>query len=700
MEYHRVVAALCGVLPLSCVAGLTGCGADLTGRIQQATPSVAITGQVMGGQNPIIGATVGIFAFGDQGYGSGAVQLATTQSQPDGSFQFASGAYTCPAGDPPVYLLAMSGDAGSGQKNPNAVLGTSLGTCSEGKTDEKVLVNEVTTVALAYSLSHFFNTTIGGTAPENDSFGGPSYMDGAGDELFAGGIVEGSLYTVGLIANSTTGDALASSATVTTESAKVNTLANALAACVVTSGGSAGDGSACGNLFQATTPPGGSTAPTDTLQAAVEMALNPTASVMTVGSSDTTNVAEIYKLGTEAGTPFAPGLTSLPNDLSLAVSFKDSGLGLGIDTHTMSNLDVDQNGNVWFTSTASGKNGVAYFSPMAPQSFNGPYNTTTMVHPNEVAIDGDGYVWVTDTQGTTLSAYNSNAPGNTLTEKLNTPGESLALNIASDSTINVGVDVNGTYGLATVSSDRLSDGSNPYTMQTVSLPSNMAPYALATDAASSGPGDLFYSLANTASAGGFTQFYLPAGSANPTEEQSPSDAPGQVIYTGSANGLVAVTAWNGTSADGFDTLCFESTSMCDPLGVLGTRAPVGAAVDGAGALWFADSADATVQEAPLVDGSYVTSGQVKTMVLNHDAKNGGTLTSPEGIAVDFEGNVWVSNAGCVGSGCTPGPFVLTEIIGAAAPTITPVSAQIQSGANDVGTEPAAGVDDGMQPPGD
>lgn len=60
---------------------------------------------------------------------------------------------------------------------------------------------------------------------------------------------------------------------------------------------------------------------------------------------------------------------------------------------------------------------------------------------------------------------------------------------------------------------------------------------------------------------------------------------------------------------------------------------------------------------------------------------------PYGIGVDVVGNVWVTNAGCNTTNCTPGPFTLTEIIGAGYPTITPVSAQITNG-NLVGTEPA------------
>ncbi len=70
----------------------------------------------------------------------------------------------------------------------------------------------------------------------------------------------------------------------------------------------------------------------------------------------------------------------------------------------------------------------------------------------------------------------------------------------------------------------------------------------------------------------------------------------------------------------------------------------------------------------------------------HGTGNGATATAPYGIGIDATGNVWVTNAGCNVSDCVPGSFTLTEIVGAAFPTITPVSAQITSG-DLVGTEP-------------
>jgi hypothetical protein len=87
-----------------------------------------------------------------------------------------------------------------------------------------------------------------------------------------------------------------------------------------------------------------------------------------------------------------------------------------------------------------------------------------------------------------------------------------------------------------------------------------------------------------------------------------------------------------------------------------------------------------------------TTGKIPNYELLHGASvtsigDAETAPSPEGVAIDNAGNVWVTNAGCTTTSCTPGSFTLTEIIGAAAPSITPVSGQITSGSSLVGTEP-------------
>jgi len=73
--------------------------------------------------------------------------------------------------------------------------------------------------------------------------------------------------------------------------------------------------------------------------------------------------------------------------------------------------------------------------------------------------------------------------------------------------------------------------------------------------------------------------------------------------------------------------------------------------------------------------------------LFHGTGNGGTMVHPAGIAIDVAGNVWVANAGCTTTGCTPSQFVLSEVIGAAAPTITPIAYQITQATTTTGTQP-------------
>ena len=65
-------------------------------------------------------------------------------------------------------------------------------------------------------------------------------------------------------------------------------------------------------------------------------------------------------------------------------------MGLAVDTGTLSTLDIDASGRIWFPSNAAGQAGAAYFDPVG-QSFNGPFNSTGLVHPQQVAIDAKAF---------------------------------------------------------------------------------------------------------------------------------------------------------------------------------------------------------------------------------------------------------------------------------------------------------------------
>ena len=184
-------------LPLACLLplALTGCTLNTT-----AAPTLeagaAISGVVHGGQSPIVGAHVflfavnsGVFTPNANGYGNASVSLLksganTTEDtntldptygdyyvttiglgstcQVGGCFSITSD-YTCTGGQQ-VYLYSVGGDPGLGTgNNPAAGLLAALGPCpgTVGATGQtfssglNVIVNEVSTVAAAYAFAGF-----------------------------------------------------------------------------------------------------------------------------------------------------------------------------------------------------------------------------------------------------------------------------------------------------------------------------------------------------------------------------------------------------------------------------------------------------------------------------------------------------------------------------------------------------------------
>ena len=89
-------------------------------------------------------------------------------------------------------------------------------------------------------------------------------------------------------------------------SKEINTLGNIAASCINSTGGAAGDGSACGNFF-ALAEPSASTAPTDTIGALLDILNNPSQ-----------NVADLYSLS-GAVAPFQPTVSSAPTTWNLPI---------------------------------------------------------------------------------------------------------------------------------------------------------------------------------------------------------------------------------------------------------------------------------------------------------------------------------------------------------------------------------------------
>jgi hypothetical protein len=149
------IAAMAAAVLL--VSGCGGVGAGPESAKSTVTPA-GRQGVVMGGQQPVNGATVQLYAVGTGGDGSAAsARLApAVATGPDGSFNI-TGLYTCPSASALVYLVATGGNPGlSGTvNNAQLALMAALGACGNLTGSTYVVINELTTAGAVYSLAPY-----------------------------------------------------------------------------------------------------------------------------------------------------------------------------------------------------------------------------------------------------------------------------------------------------------------------------------------------------------------------------------------------------------------------------------------------------------------------------------------------------------------------------------------------------------------
>ena len=254
---------------LAAALGLGGCGLTINNSALSNSSSGSPTGtaantpvpiqiHVGGPEWSVSGANIQVYATGTQGMGSSATPLlahpVTTDSSGDLTI---TEAYACPSSTSQVYLVASGGNPGlgSGTNNQALHLLTVLGSCNQLSSSTIYPVNEVTTVGSIWPLSSYMaSATQLGSSPADTSF------------LTA---LTKISQLVNLVKGVSPGTGVPAGYAV--QSAKLDTLASDLHACVSSSGGAARDGSPCGQLFSLTTAPGGA-APTDTIEAALHLA--------------------------------------------------------------------------------------------------------------------------------------------------------------------------------------------------------------------------------------------------------------------------------------------------------------------------------------------------------------------------------------------------------------------------------------------
>lgn len=347
-------ATLTGSLALT--AALTGCGLGGNFAATTATPVTGanvIAGSVHGGLQAVQKATIQLYEVGAGGYGTPAKPILTSAvlSGQYGGFNI-TGLYTCDPGSY-VYITASGGDAGAGT-NKNLALMTALGSCSQLKTNAAttfIVINEVTTVAAAYALAQFsggttFGSTLsdtpgvnGVTAPADNFASSATNVQGVANAMAVAAVLAGP--------NTGTSPGNNRNASATVESYTVNTIADILSVCVNSNGGTS-SATNCGKIFAATTPVGG-TAPADTIQVALQLALHPGDANLLAGTPSGSTLDSFIT----AQPPYTPYVnTSIAgntiNDWTIGVSYNPTAAGSTILSASNA-IAIDGFGNAWIT---------------------------------------------------------------------------------------------------------------------------------------------------------------------------------------------------------------------------------------------------------------------------------------------------------------------------------------------------------------
>jgi hypothetical protein len=614
-----------------------------------------LQGTVHGGQQPVSGATIKLYAAGVNGYATGATSLLTSSVTTDSNGAFTiTGQYTCPTASSQLYIVATGGNPGLGTPTNNAslVLMAALGPCSlhglQYTLDPNLFINidEVTTVASVYALSGFISpstTQIGASA--TNSLG-----------------MANAFQTVPNLVNITSGLALATTpgGNGTVPQAKINTLADILTPCV----NSVGSGPDCAALFAAATPSGG-TAPTNTLQAIINIAAHPAQ-----------QVATLFALSPPS-PPFQLTLSAAPNDWTLAVNYTGGALS---NPRAMA---IDASGNIWLANNGTAPN----TSSVTELSNNGAvlsgasgYTGGNLSFAIGIAIDLNGNAWVPGYGNANVVKFSSSGAVLSGPNGYTATAMDFPRGVAIDSVGNAWISNYG--GVAAPSVTKLGpDGAVLSGAQGYTASAMNSPYAVAIDTSQSvwlpNINDQNVTKMNNTggSQSGSTGFT--GGGLNADPAAVAIDASGNAWINNAFTGNLTKLNSAGTilsGASGFPTCVSPGL----PVSCVAGFSSQTVAIDGSGNAW----APLTYQvqpapPAPAVNYFGLTEmNNSGTTLSGPTGYNTNTSILPYAVAIDSSGNVWsVSTTG----------NIVTQLIGAATPVVTPLSVAARNGS--LGTRP-------------
>jgi hypothetical protein len=607
----------------------------------------ALRGSVHGGQNPIVGAHVYLYAINTTGYGGPGIAASSTNASvsllrsgagttEDGSGNYyvttdsngnftITGDYSCPSNYPHTYFYASGGDPGLGSGVNSAI--TLTAPAQACNTSASTDVNEVSTVVTAYAFAGYASD--------------PLHVSSSNTNLAATGLANAA-NTLANLENISTSVALATTpgGNGTVPQTEINTLANILAACVNSTGPAS---TQCSTLFSNATN-NGVDAP-DTATAAVNIAHNPGPSSTIVGN--------LFGLQT-ATSPFQPMLSTAPNDFTIAISYTGGGLNSPVP------LVIDAAGDVWVGNTASGANSVSEFSPLGAVISGSPFSGGGIDDPYSLAIDKFGNLWTANVTPNSLSELSSAGAPISTSAGYTGGGLNAPYDIALDSLGHVWVVNNVGSSL----SEFTSTGSTPGTPITTS-PGDQGggidndPISLAIDAL----GDIWVS--DSITLGALSEFHSSGASAGMPISASTGDTGGGLNdpwgLAIDASGNVWV-ANSGTGANSISLFGASGSAISSPAGYTGggLNIPEGIAIDGAGNVWVVNRAT-NATSPPYPDSSISEFDSTGVAISSSTGYQAGLNISLR-IAVDGSGNVWVTNASLNS---------ITEFVGAGSPVVTP-----------------------------
>ena len=621
-------------LALVIVCGLVaGCSTGNQGTVSTVS-GVTMQGRVRGGQQPVTGAQVYLFAAGATGYGSAPTSLLTgsgvttdgngngyVTSDSSGNFSV-TGDYTCPSASSEIYVMARGGNPGlpGNVNNSSLALMAAAGTCGSLTSSTFLQVDEQTTTAAAFMLAPFATVATGATGSARESF--------ATSSTNAAGLANGA-QTIQYVLGQGAG-------------AGFNTVADILSVCV-NSSGSTGE---CSGLFALATPAGG-TAPQDTLEVALTLARNPGL-----------NTESLFAL-IPAQAPFQPTYTIAPN------SWLQSGGGnvdlgnmcpggttaqIGGSTY-LENYALDSTGRIWTGLKCSGTGfldtGLIY-GKTAPTTAdqNTDYGMSGFLNKfaDAFAVDQSDVVWYLDTTSVNTPIVVKLAPG--------LPSAGVYSRVMSPSTAPslLAFDASGNVWLGEGSSFETGIPASYTSPPATKLTGNGTAVAMAFD----GSGNLW--TANQGNTVSKYTIFFSSFSSSALFSGGGLNGPGGIAIDHAGN--VWVTNTTGNSLSKFD----NNGNALSPSGGFtggGMNGPVGVAVDGDGNVWVS-SPGAGVLSKFDSNGNVLSPGGGFTF----------SATTDKALQIDNVGNVWVGGS---------------VFYGAAAPVTIPLSAAVAG--NSLGARP-------------